>query len=89
VANWRQLYAASLLNTNSDLFELVADEASRAMNFRLGELRDRRGVAQELQEIALAAKSLLVMRAAWEESKLGRRSQNLTPSGEKQCQPKA
>jgi hypothetical protein len=82
VANWRQLYTAVLVNTNSDLFELVADEASHAMYFRSGELKDRRGVAQELQEITLAAKSLRVVRAAWEESKLGRRSQNCLCSGQ-------
>ena len=69
MASWRRLYAAVLLNTNSDLFELAADEAARSMNFRSSDLKDRRGVAQELQEIALAARSLLVMRAAWEEAK--------------------
>jgi len=78
-----------MLNANSELFELVADETAREMNFRSSELKDRRGAAQELQEIALAAKSLLVMRAAWEESKLGRRSQILIPSSEKYRWPKA
>ena len=82
MANWRQLYTAVLLNTNSDLFELVADEAARAMSFRSYALKDCRGVAQELQEIALASKSLRVMRAAWDEAKLSRRSQNCLSSTE-------
>ena len=82
MANWRQLYTAALLNTNPDVFELVVDEASLAMN-RSAELKSERWAWQELQEIALALKSLLVMRAAWEESKLGRRSQTSVLPGER------
>lgn len=53
MANWRQLYTAVLLNTNPDLFELVADEAARAMNFRLGELKDCRGVTKSCRRSLL------------------------------------
>jgi hypothetical protein len=89
VANWRQLYTAALLNTNPNVFEPVVDEASRAMNLRSAELRSGRWAWQELHEIALAAKSLVVMRAAWQESKLGRRSQILIPSSERYRWPRA
>jgi hypothetical protein len=72
VANWRQLYAAALRSTNPDAFELIVDEASRAMKLRSADLKSGPWGRQELQEIALAAKSLPVLRAGWEESQFGK-----------------
>jgi hypothetical protein len=71
--DWRQLYTAAILNTDPTCFDVVLDEVALAMDARLDELANMQGYAEERREIALAAKSLLVMRAEWEESKLARR----------------
>jgi hypothetical protein len=73
VADWRQFYTAAALNTDSDCMEFVLDEAARAMDLRLEELAKAAGDFEERREIALAAKSLLLKRAEWEESKLAER----------------
>jgi len=70
VADWRKLYTAAILNTDPTCFDIVLDEVASAMDARLDELVDLQGYGEERREIALAAKSLLIMRAEWEESKL-------------------
>jgi hypothetical protein len=71
--DWRQLYTAAILNTDSTCFEVVLDEVACAMDVRLTALRVIQGDTEERREIALAAKSLLIMRAELEESKLAER----------------
>jgi hypothetical protein len=71
--DWRQPYTAAILNTDPTCFEVVLDEVARAMDVRLNALRDMKGYTEERMEIALAAKSLLIMRAELEESKLAER----------------
>jgi hypothetical protein len=68
--DWRQLYTAAILTTDPGCVEFVLDEAARAMESRLDELANVPGYSEERREIALAAKSLLIKRAEWEESKL-------------------
>jgi hypothetical protein len=70
VADWRQFYTAAILTGDPACIGFVLDEASHAMDRRLDELSGIRGYSQERREIALAAKSLLIKRAEWEESKL-------------------
>jgi hypothetical protein len=70
VADWRQFYTAAILNIDPACTEFVLDEAARAMELRLEELANVGGDFEERHEIALAAKSLLIKRAEWEESKL-------------------
>jgi hypothetical protein len=68
--DWRQLYTAAILTTDPGCVEFVLDETARAMDLRLDELAGLRGYSEERHEIAMAAKSLLIKRAEWEESKL-------------------
>jgi hypothetical protein len=53
--------------------EFILDEAACAMDLRFGELANQPGDFEERREIALGAKSLLLKRAEWEESKLAER----------------
>jgi hypothetical protein len=47
----------------------VLDEASRPIDLRLDELSKKIGeFSEERREVAMAAKSLLIKRAEWEES---------------------
>jgi hypothetical protein len=73
VAYWRQLYTAAILNADPECFDVVLDEVACAMDVRLDELTDVCGYAEERREIALAAKSLLLVRSDWEESKSAKR----------------
>jgi hypothetical protein len=70
MADWRQLYAAAILTSDPLCLEFILDEAARAMDRRLNELAEVRVASEERREIALAAKSLLMKRAEWEESRL-------------------
>jgi hypothetical protein len=83
VATWRMIYTAAILSTDPDCADIVLDEAARAMDMRLDELANLRGYEEEQREIALAAKSLLIIRAEWEESKLTKRDRTSMPPGEK------
>lgn len=68
--DWRQLYTAAILTTDPGCIEFVLDEAARAMDLRLDELATTGGDFEERREIAMAAKSLLIKRSEWQESKL-------------------
>jgi hypothetical protein len=72
VADWRQLYTAAILNSDPACFDVILDEVAHAMDIRLDELVDMQGYDDERREIALAAKSLSMMRVEYEESKLGK-----------------
>jgi hypothetical protein len=73
MADRRQFYTAAILNADPACVGFVLDEASHAMDLRLDELSKIRGYCEERHEIAMAAKSLLIKRAEWEESKLSKR----------------
>jgi hypothetical protein len=70
MADWRQFYTAAILNTDPASVEFVLDEASHAMDLRLDEIANAGGDFEERRENALAAKSLLIKPAEWEESTL-------------------
>lgn len=70
VPDWRRFYTAAITNRDPECLDIVIDEASKALDRRLDELGKLPKTAQNLkesEEIVLAAKRLLVLRAQAEE----------------------
>ncbi len=68
--DWRRFYTAAITNRDPKCLDIVVDEASKALDRRLDELGKLPKTAlnlKESEEIALAAKRLLLLRARAEE----------------------
>ncbi len=63
MADWRQLYAATIVETNPDHLDLLLEETLRAIEARLDELLKLKGYDDERREIHEASKSLLILKA--------------------------
>ena len=63
MADWRQLYTATILETNADHLDLLLDEALRAIEARLDELLRLKGYDDERREMHEASRSLLILKA--------------------------
>jgi hypothetical protein len=61
--DWRQLYGATIIETNSEHLDLLIEETLRAIGARLDELLELKGYDDEWREIHEASKSLLILRA--------------------------
>jgi hypothetical protein len=71
--DWRQLYAATIIETNAEHLDLLMDETLRAIDSRLDELLQLKGYDDERREIHEASKSLLILKAdrrLWDLGKL-------------------
>jgi hypothetical protein len=60
---WRQLYAATIVETNADHLNLLIEETLRAIDARLDELLQLKGYDDERREIHEASKSLIILKA--------------------------
>jgi len=63
MADWRQLYTATILETNAQHLDLLLDETLRAIESRLDELLRLKGYDDERREIHEASRSLLILKA--------------------------
>jgi hypothetical protein len=62
--DWRQLYAATMAETDAARLELLIDETSRAIENRLDELMRAKTNNDERKEIVIAANALLMLKAS-------------------------
>jgi hypothetical protein len=67
VANWRQLYTAAMLETDVGILDILIEDASRAIEARLYELKKSQKDKSERQEVVDAANALFALQADWEE----------------------
>jgi hypothetical protein len=63
MADWRQLYAATIVETDAGHLDLLLEETLRAIESRLDELLNVKGCDDERREIHEASKSLLILKA--------------------------
>ena len=63
MADWRQLYTATILETHAQHLDLLLDETLRAIESRLDELLRLKGYDDERREIHEASRSLLILKA--------------------------
>ncbi len=61
--DWRQLYAATMVETNAEHLDLLIDETARAIERRLDELMRTKGNEDERKEIISASNALLMLKA--------------------------
>ena len=61
--DWRQLYTATIVETNAEHLDLLIEETLRAIEARLDELLKFKGFDDERREIYEASKSLLILKA--------------------------
>jgi hypothetical protein len=61
--DWRQLYAATIIETNAAHLDLLLEETLRAIESRLDELLKLKGYDDERREIHEASQSLLLLKA--------------------------
>jgi hypothetical protein len=62
--HWRQLYAATMLETDAKQLDLLIEKTSRSLEVRLDKVLRVRGNEEERKEIVAAANSLLALKAA-------------------------
>ena len=64
MSDWRQLYAATMVETDATRLEPLIDETSRAIENRLDELMRTKTNDDERKEIVIAAKALLMLKVS-------------------------
>jgi hypothetical protein len=64
MCDWRQLYAATMAETDAKELDLLIEKTSRALDHRLDELLRKNENEEERKEIILAANALLSLKIA-------------------------
>jgi hypothetical protein len=63
MATWRQLYTATMIETNVDHLGILIEDTSRAIDVRLDELKKSHNGPGERKEIADAENALVALKA--------------------------
>jgi hypothetical protein len=64
MADWRQLYAATMVETDAKDLDLLIEQTSRGIESRLDELMRSKTNNDERKEIVIAANALLMLKAS-------------------------
>jgi hypothetical protein len=69
--NWKTLYRAAILETNTSAIPQLVSEAEQAVIFRSRELFNTMGTLEEKEALEDALYALRAFRSAWQNAQLG------------------